>query len=331
MQVEEFVDFLSANGLEFHTTDRSIVLRESPCCGDPDKIYMFKDSNKAGRDGFYGKCMKCDTEWSSRTYLAEMGIDSSVIAALHGIENLEGFSLTTLPTLEIGGKTEVDRGEEIPEAPAPEFSVDGFFQVSDFPDHEAARYAVSRGWTSAWEDTLMIDIMANAVVFVCREDGKVVGYQKRFLHPSDPKKKTKSVSGFRKTQHLILFPGNGDLTVCEGPFNGLSAWHYGRSGVVTFGSAVSERQVELIAAMAKRDGKSVGIAFDLDAAGRKGYRRLRLSLYWRGVNSYRIKPEFGNDLNDSWKAGKGLVVIPPELDDVTVPDLDMEDLVYGRG
>jgi hypothetical protein len=330
VQLDEFIDFLNLSGVEFYTTDRSIVLKEAPCCGEHDKVWLLKDSNKGGAGAFYGKCMKCDTEWSSRDYLIESGIEQSTVEALHGIKNFEGFQLSTLPALDIGVKSKEYRPPaEEQEAPK-DFNISAFFKVSDFPDHEAARYAVGRGWVPAWEDAVMVDIMANAAVFICREGANVVGYQKRFLHPSDPKKKTKSVSGFRKTQHVILFPGAGDLMVCEGPFNALSAWHYGYFGVCTFGASVSERQIELITEIAQREGKSVGIAFDLDSAGKKGYRRLRLSLFWRKIQAYRVKPEVGNDLNESWQKGKGIVVTPPGEDDITVPDLDIEDIVTGR-
>lgn len=330
MDLEEFLGFLDTNGVEYHTTDRSIVFRESPCCGRADKIYFFKDSNDNGNGAFHGKCLKCDTQWNSRSYLTEMGVDTGAITALHGIENLDTFALSTLPILDTGVNSKEHQVALIPEEPPKEFSTSGFFEVSDWPDHEAAKYAVSRGWTPEWKGALMIDIMANAVVFVCTEAGKIIGYQKRFVKPLDPKKKTKSVAGWRKTRHVMVFPGNGDITVCEGPFNALSAWHYGRYGIATFGSSVSERQVDMIAEIAKREGKDVGIAFDLDRAGRKGYRRLRLSLYWRGVTAYSVKPESGNDLNDSWKAGKGIIVTPPGTDDVTIPDVDIEDIVNGR-
>lgn len=329
MDLDEFIEFLDTNGVEYHTTDKSVVFKESPCCGRADRIYMFKDSSRDGGP-FWGKCMGCETDWNSKTYLVDVGVDEGAVTALHGARELGEFKLSTLPRIDTGVDSKQHRTE--PETPVPlkEFDVSGFFQVSDWPDHEAAKYAVSRGWTPAWTDKVMIDIMANAVVFVCIEDGKVVGYQKRFVRPKDPKTKTKSVAGWKKTQHVITFPGNGDIAVCEGPFNSLSAWHYGRYGVATFGSAVSERQVDMIAAIAKKEGKDVGIAFDLDAAGRKGYRRLRLSLFWRGVNAYQVRPEVGNDLNDSWKAGKGIIVTPFGTDDVTIPDIDLEDIVTGR-
>jgi DNA primase len=137
--------------------------------------------------------------------------------------------------------------------------------------------------------------------------------------------KVKSAKGFKKTQHILEFPGAGDIMVCEGPFTGLSAWHFGFHAVVTFGSGVSEQQLALIAALARKTGKRVGVAFDEDKAGRKGYRTVKLGMYHEKIPTFRIRPETGNDLNDSWKAGKGIRRIADSKEDITIPELELPE------
>lgn len=326
MDAEKFIDFIDQRGIEYRLTDESIILNEAPCCGGQKKIYLFRE----GRPGqpLFGKCYKCDTTWSSWTYLREMGYDLGEIGQLHGESTLTHTeatdSLGSLDLLEPVGT--VVTKETKPVSTGQVFLVSHFYTVPEMPDSEAAAYAIKRGWTPAQLDTILIDHHSNSVVFVCYEGEAIIGYQRRFLHPVDPKNKTKTVQGFKKTQHIMEYANKGDIMVCEGPFTALSAWHYGFHAVCTFGAGVSEKQAELVKQLAISTGKSVGTAFDLDVAGRKGYKTLATALYWEGVPVYKIRPETGNDLNDSWQAGKGYVRID-DNEDLTIPDLKFGGLI----
>lgn len=320
MKPDDFTAFLDQNDIEYTLNEQSIILAESPCCGGHRKIYLYREDVQD--KPLFGKCMKCDTTWSSRSYLTELGFEHGAVDALHGT--------TDFRTAELGVQTVMafDLLKNTPPVKLkPQekiFDITQYYKVTDMPDSSPAKYAKLRGWTEAQADDILIDIFAQAVVFVCREDGKVVGTQSRFLRPPFPHMKVKSAAGFKKTQHILEFPNDGDILICEGPFTALSAWHYGYHGICTFGSGVSERQIQRIADLADRTGKKVGVAFDLDKAGKKGYRVIRMGMYWRKIPTFRVRPEVGNDLNDSWKAGKGVVLIP-EDGDVMIPDLDIPE------
>lgn len=319
MQVEDFLMFLEVNDVGHSTNGKSIILLEAPCCGGHNKIYLHKNDSEPGAP-FFGKCMKCETSWNSRSYLVETGFEHEKVDHLHGgVMNLEKFELMAMPVLELLVPLRKEEAEE-----PVYFSADSFYPISEIPDNEAALYAKKRGWTPSQEDTVMVDVHTNSVVFVVRDGDAVVGWQKRFLRPPNPHMKTQSAPGFRKTRFIMEFPGNGDILICEGPFTALSAWHFGYHGVCTFGAAVSEHQVRLIAELAQKTGKRVGTAFDLDKAGKKGYRTVRMGMHWLGVPTFRVCPETGNDLNDSWMAGKGVIELSAADDDVMIPDLEIE-------
>jgi hypothetical protein len=203
-----------------------------------------------------------------------------------------------------------------------------FCPVGQFPEHPAAKYAIKRGWTPDQTQNILLDYMGSSVVFVVRDGGRVVGFQKRFLNPRDPSLKTLSSRGFQKRKYVLEYPNKGDICVCEGPFTALAAWHYGYHGICTFGSNVGEEQIEKIAKLAQEGRRKVAVAFDLDDSGYKGYRRVSLSLLWRDIETYRVRPERGNDLNDSWMAGSGIVRLPEDNEDVSIPGLGLS---FGRG
>lgn len=319
MLVDDFVAFLLKNDIEHTTNDQSIIFSEAPCCGGHNKIYLFRNDSEPGVP-FFGKCMKCDTPWNSFTYLSELGYELSELDALHGSLDLKDMALAIQTPELFESKIALKPVEQ-----EKDFDISAFFPISEMPNHEASKYAISRGWTLQQNDSILIDIYTNSVVFVVRRAGAVVGYQKRFLVPPRPEMKVKSAPGFKKTQHIMEFPGNGPIMICEGPFTALSAWHYGYHAVCTFGAGITEHQIDLIADLARRTGKAVGVAFDLDAAGKKGYRIIRLGMYHEKIKTFQVRPEEGNDLNDSWKAKKGIVLVPSSSDDVTIPELAFPD------
>lgn len=324
MLLGDVIEYLDINGVEYVLSEKALIFQEAPCCGGHNKLYLYIDDKEVEDDDvpLFGKCHKCDTTWNSRSFLLALGHEHLDVNKLHTGGDLSDFDLGSIPKLGINLATAV----AAPVNESIEIDLSTFYPIPELPNHPASLYAKKRGWTESQKDDIMIEMMSNSVVFLCREGGKVVGWQKRYLKPPFPEMKTKTIKGFKKTQHIIEYPNKGDILVCEGPFTALSAWHYGYHGVCTFGAAVSERQLNLIADLALKTGKRVAVAFDLDKAGRKGYRIVRLSMYWKGIDSYKVAPEVGNDLNDSWQAGKGVIVVPSVEDDITIPSLDLEDL-----
>lgn len=317
MKDQEFFDFLDANGIAYAAGDRSIRFKVCPHCGNAKwKVYFFRDRENESK-WFHGKCLRRDCKWNSFSYLEAFGCDEDEIRELHGRKPMERdaivFDLFALPE---------------PPPPRPPYkaqilSTKEWFHVEDWPDHPAAKYAVSRGYVPELHKYLMIDTISNAIVFLVHEDGKVVGWQKRFVSPTDPRYKTKNPDSvlFKKSQHVMEIPGESGICVVEGPATAFAAYHFGFHAICTFGAMISQKQLELIHKAAERTGKSVGVAFDMDFAGVCGYYRIRNYLERRGVTVYRIKPEEGNDLSDSWKAGKKCEVVEVEDDDTTVPPL----------
>ena len=319
MTLDDFLDFLAENGISFKTTYNSIVLNDCPHCNAvAEKVWLYKDRrNESGP--FFGKCMKCDEKMNSRSYLIALGYPRTMVDNLHGAFT-EGFKLDA--------RTAIDDLTAIPELqiaeqPVEDLDISMFLPLPEVSTSEAALYAIKRGWTDKQKDDILIDYYGNAVVFIVRYEGKVVGYQRRLVHPFDPKLKTLSSQNFQKRRFVLEFPNDGDICVVEGPFTALSAWHYGYYAICTFGSNVGEQQIDTIANLAQTKKKDVAIGFDLDSAGKKGYCRIRAAMTFRKLGSYRVRPEYGNDLNDSWMAGKSVLSIMTMDVDQSIPELDL--------
>jgi hypothetical protein len=325
MTLEEFLGFLDRHGVEHRLAGESIVFKHCPSCGsDKDKVWMFQE-RRSERKPFFGKCMKCEEWFSSSSYLISLGINAKEVKTLHKGADLDDEDLVP-PTMMTSILDGIDRTDEpaAAEAPDVQVSLDNFFSVPAMKEHPAAKYAIKRGWTPAQSKTIMVDPFSSSVVFLVHgADGQPIGWQKRFLKPPLPDLKTLSSAGFKKNKWTIEFPNEGDICVCEGPFTALSAWHFGFYAICTFGSGVGEQQIAKIEELAQKTGKSVAVAFDLDDAGRKGYRKVAMSLQWLGTPVYKIQPETGNDLNDSWQAGKGIVKISCEDEDLTIPEIKL--------
>jgi hypothetical protein len=312
MDLDSFIDFLDNNNIPYKTTFQSIILSGCPNCGPAkEKIYLFKD-RRDDIGPFFGQCMKCSTSINSKTYLYELGLDRRAIDDLHGRVLDEDIRSIVMPHLDLKEKfSRTDKNEKTDIEPE-EVDTSMFFSILDHPKHEASLYAKKRGWTEAQANCVFIDYYVSAVVFVVNNNGKTVGYQRRMLHPFDPNMKTISSTGFQKRRFILEFPNDGDICVCEGPFTALSAWHYGFHAVCTFGSNVGEKQLDAISMLSRTKNKSVAVAFDEDSSGRKGHHKIKSRLFWDDTPYYRIKPEAGNDLNDSWMSGKKYEVVSNE-------------------
>jgi len=317
MLFSHFAEFCDDNDVEYIDSGRILKLQECPDCGSQGfKVWMYDDSPEEHSDIFWAKCHKCGTRFNSYTYLVEIGHDIDDVNSLHKHNfaiktNEDGFS-----EIDLTAKEPKKKEEYVPNV----YDVSGFFNIRDWMEHPAAKYAIKRGVRPEHYDIVRLDININAVVFICKENEQVVGYQSRLLRPWDPKMKSISVEGWSKTKHIMEFPADGDIAVVEGPFTGVSAWHYGYHGVCTFGAGVSYRQIEMIGEIASRLNKRVAVAYDLDTAGNNGYRKICNQMEKMGIEVYKIKPEHGNDLNDSWQAGKGVEIDNIEMD-TSIPEV----------
>lgn len=313
MDEADFTELLAEYAIPSHIAGKSIKVRDCPACGSSDfKVhfdrFLIKKAARQPNDPFMGRCYhgSCQTGFSSVSYLFQMGADKVKVLAAHGLDpdsNLRGI----IPELTLTTMKPTESAPTDQDAPV---DLSGFINFSAWTTHPVVKYAEQRGARSEHYDSLMIDPTSNAVVFVVRDGERVVGYQKRFVKPRYPKFKTQSSDGFRKTQHLLTFPRAGaKIVVCEGPFTAIAAHRYGYHAVCTFGSGISDRQIELLINMALQTGADIGIGFDPDAAGAKGLAKIRSAFYWRDLKVFRVAPDTdrqlpaGYDLSDALKDG----------------------------
>jgi len=314
MDIANFIAFLDKAGIRYKEKSKAISLQDCPSCGSETfKVDLYKDEEKDWNK-LYGKCHKCQEEFDSYGYLIDIGQDRVAVKALH---NFAGKAPENFDTLDILGEVAREKAEP-PKFTPTIHSVDHLTSIGVWGKHPASKYATSRGVTPELFDDIMIDHRVNAVAFLCREKGDVVGYQYRLVKPEDPSAKSWNPPSFKKNHHVLHWKNSGPIAICEGPFTAVAAYNFGFEAICTFGAAVSIRQMDLIYNIIKESNKETYVAFDKDAAGVSGYFALKRSL--KGINVERILPEVGNDLNDSWDKGKGWVKDDSNLD-FTIPVL----------
>lgn len=307
MEADQFLDFCDENGIGYKTNAVSIIMLDCPAEGcNPHKVYFYQEPSETGY--LNGKCQKCSTKYSHISYLRELGYNvRKGQTHLKPKEELFKFDVKVLNFTKPPIK-------ELEQPPAT-VQTSNFINFNLLPKHETSKYAVSRGASQDLKNLIRVDISDSSVVFLVIEDNNIIGWQKRYVRPSSPKKKTKTSPGFQAHRHILVLPNtdpNAEYCVCEGPFTALAAWHFGFHGVCTFGAGVSEEQaikiVELVG-----DKTSIAIGFDNDKPGQSGYEYLKTAFALRGKDSYKVlpnclldKPEW--DLNDAWMNGRGYIV-----------------------
>jgi len=310
MELDRLKLALDEVGTDYKESGVSLVVKDCPACGSSKYKVHFRAQEENGL--FFGRCFSgsCQTNYSSFKYLLLSGMPYGDVLRFHGGDAEEALKLTH----------KEKKKEEVPVEP-PERDISKFFYLKDWKNHPATRYAISRGVQLEWQH-VMIDTSCSAVVFVIYENNEVVGFQKRFIEPESPRFKTKNSKGLKKDV-ILEFPREGaDILVCEGPFSAVAAWHFGYHGVCTFGSSVSDPQIQKIAELSEKNKVNIGIAFDMDDAGKKGMKKIRSGLFWRKKETFLIEPEVGNDLNDSWMARSGIKKIAEKYEyDPTLPEI----------
>jgi len=304
MILEDFIAALQDVGVDSYKSGMSLRVKECPECGRKKFNVIFKIADSENKY-FLGKCLSgsCNKGFSSASYLRKSGMDDAKIREYHGfseVANLEK-ALGARPEMDFIGKE-----EEVIKA---DVDISSFHNLEYWPNHPVTTYARSRGYVSELSSNIMADIDSSAVVFVCHDlDGSVLGYQKRFVKVIGDGPKTKTAFGFLAHENILIFNkvrSNG-IVICEGPFTALSAWHYGYTGVCTFGADISNTQLEKIEKLA--GDMRIYSATERDEAGDKFYRKISNYFHWKKRTIDHMYPMFGSDLNDSYMAKKGFSI-----------------------
>lgn len=290
-KLDRFLDLCEEQGVVFKDAGQGLRFHECPFCGTNKwKAWLFKESLR-------GKCARCEKTYSAEYLLVSMGIDRSLISSALGVEMSGDLEIDDTPT---------EHDEETQEEPEVEW-LQGWVKISDWPEHEAALYANSRGVDESLYEEILISPISNAVVFLCKSlSGKVIGYQSRYVHPGAGPK-TSTMTGFRSHQSVMFYLREGKpIVACEGPFDAVAAYRMGFSAGCTFGSNISYSQL-LAFAQAAALNKSKGLlaGFDDDDAGHKAKRKFLTFCQDHEIKAKVIYPGSGKDLNEAFCKGAG--------------------------
>ena len=289
---EQIIDICQRNGIEVSLVSHRFRFKECPTCGTSKwKVWLYDKT-------YAGSCFRCHTPYNLFSLFRAYGAsvkDLMIFAPENTAVEGEAFSLAE--------ESDIIEPKVIPLAI--DLPRNRFFRINEWPTHPAARYAISRGVPPALFDTILIDIQTNSVCFLICENGTAIGYQLRYVSPLNPDVKTWTMEDFKVGEHILEYSRpEGDLVVCEGPFNAVTAFNWGHTGLCTFGSRITTTQIDKLCALSQERQKPLSCAFDLDDAGWHAYLQVKEICAGRGVEVIKIEPETGNDLNDAWKAGK---------------------------
>ncbi|MEM4379211.1 MAG: hypothetical protein QXL01_00800 [Thermoplasmatales archaeon] len=329
MDLTRFENFLANHGVPFRYSGQSIVFKECPECGSQKwKVHLYRE-RKDESIPFMGKCFagKCGQTFSSISYLIKIGINKDDVYGIHG-KSAEANIKSLLPEFKITPTDNQIAKSEI----TVNVDVSSFFKFEDWDDHPVVKYASKRGLPRALWHKVMINHDSNSVVFLCHDQGKVVGYQERFIYPFNPNMKTKTSLGFKISEFIEEYENPGKkIVVCEGPFTAASAWVLGYHAICTFGSSMSRIQLSKIAKIAQKLGQPVGFALEKkreghafvpDPANQKAFERLSKYLFWQGLQVFKLEPD-EKDLNDALTKNKKVLEFPVDNEWTSIlPSID---------
>jgi hypothetical protein len=307
---DKILDICARNGLEVQFISSRFRFHECPFCGDIKwKVWLYENTHD---DSVAGKCFKCDKKFSLYQLLEKIGLPQTELNEICSKRKTDAdndFDFTLTPLLDVAeAKIGILHGEW---QRMPSWR---YWDIEDKQYHPASLYATSRGIQPALYPEIKIDIQNNAVVFLVRDEHRnVVGFQSRYVEPKTDNK-TYTAFGFKTGDSLLrYFNKTGDIFICEGPFNAVVAHNWGHTGLCTFGSKISDYQLKEIRNIAEKLNKRICCAFDEDDAGYHAYLQVKDVLAGYGREVLRVRPEFGNDLNDSWKNGTKYEVIEDKV------------------
>lgn len=328
MNLEEFEILLEENGFEYYTSGKSIALKECPTCGGNNFKVLLRVEDVDESQPFFGRCQKgsCRQGYSSISWLVKMGMPFQEAQIAHGLNPAENFKKNVIEEHEFSNISKPEFRTQEKKEQVIYHDTSRLLSVEDWVNHPVSQYAMKRGYVGTFGDIIKVDKSEGAVVFlVLDKDGNCVGYQKRFLYPSNPDIKTKSSKGFKSNEHLLWFENqeDDDIVICEGPFTALSAWHYGYTGVCTFSAHLGKKQLEDIMVVAMARGVNIGVAFDRDKAGLTGLNKIKNFMHWNDIKTFEIQPKSGNDLNDSWQNESGIIITKLAAAEPAIPSAVM--------
>lgn len=325
-ELQAFKDKLTELGIQTYESGVSLAVQHCPKCGRSKFKVLFRIVGIKSAP-FFGRCQSgsCQQNYSSISYLVALGLDRGQALAAHGMnpdqilqdlshennnEDIEKIIISPY-------KTEEDL--------IIENDVSGFYNIESCLDSAVAKYALKRGYNSEFSNIIKADIKNDAIVFIVRDkDNSVLGYQRRYINPIDPKRKTKTSRGFSKTSKLLEFPNNSKkIVICEGPFTALSAWHFGYYGVCSFGSGISLEQLEYIQEINTHN--EILVAIENDEAGLSFFKKISYFFYWKDINVLSIHGNCG-DLNDVWMNNQTPIITENGNNNPAIPDLGIPDL-----
>jgi DNA primase len=232
--------FLSDRNIQFKESGQSLITDcVNPSCKKEMHMYIRRT------DGF-STCFKCGSRWGLRDLVSAIDhCDISEAAHRLGFRNIKDIQSYRL---EFNDNNEDDDEYEEDEE---------FIKLSeDFIPIEDSRvgmnYLASRGiidpsiiisFDLRWHETMQ------AVVFPIKTGDYVYGWQARKVNPGPDEPRLLTKTGMNKSNFLLNYDQaikSKEIVLVEGPFDCIKVAQAGIGAVATFGSMVSNKQVELL-------------------------------------------------------------------------------------
>jgi len=259
-------DILEQAGVPFKQTKRSIVCNcPTADCQSEFKTYIEKENGRS-------ICFKCNARWNAVGIVSALLQLSRVEAEniLFGgraAEAVEADQLVLDLMIDDVSAVDADFIEE-EDIPLREIPLDPLFLHAE-KSQIAMEYLEGRGLTDLDKirsHGILYSAVMNAVVFVVKDlEGRIVGWQARFITPWNPKLRMLTYEGMPKAK--ILYNSekaftSENLILTEGPFDCLKCDLPQYGAVASFGKIVSDQQINMIL---KSSPKNVYIGLDKDA------------------------------------------------------------------
>lgn len=305
---DKILDICGENGIEVQLISGRFRFKYCPfCCSEKWKIWLY-ESNKDG--SIAGSCFRCGQKFTLYVLLEKYSLPYE---ALREICMRKVIDIDTEFHLEVSDNKPKSLLEEY-EGEWNNMPSWRYWSIAEKPDHPASKYAISRGVMPELYSEIKIDVSINAVCFIVKNDtGKVVGFQSRYIDPKT-EAKTYTAFGFKTANSLLRYSNQSDkIFIVEGPFNAVSAYNWGHTALCTFGSKISNYQLQEIRKIARETNKQICCAFDDDDPGIHAYLSVKDICAGYGIEVLKVVPDFGNDLNDSWKKGLKYTIVQEDV------------------
>jgi hypothetical protein len=241
---------------------RKSFVTDCPKCGREEIVWIRKDDGRS-------VCWKCSVYWDITSFFSlllkknKAELQGRFFGTASGDTLLKiQVALYSFPNRQDDVQ---DDDEEHPQDLPIKFPKTEF--IPAYQSDRALAYLASRGITDL-SQILKFDIRyqawMDAVVFPVYRDGKIYGYQGRYLNPAPEQPKVMS-SEFHKSRFLINYDRAKDeeaMILVEGLIDMVHADIPGYGPVAAFGKLVSEEQIDLLI---KAPAETIYVALDRDA------------------------------------------------------------------